>query len=100
MAFTGGLFVVGFVISLVFGVITVILFSTGRIGVRQFALWETMLVGLLVFSVVPGIIDFLAGLIGVVIQPSMEQQIEDVTEGTLDYILTKPQEAQVLVSVN
>ncbi len=47
-----------------------------------------------------GVFTMMAGLIGVVIQPSMEQLIEDVTEGTLDYILTKPEEAQVLVSVN
>jgi len=47
-----------------------------------------------------GVFTLMAGLIGVVIQPSMEQLIEDVTEGTLDYILTKPEEVQVLVSVN
>ena len=41
----------------------------------------------------------MGGLIGVVIQPSMERFIEDVREGTLDFTLTKPEEAQVLVSV-
>lgn len=35
-----------------------------------------------------------------VIQPSMEKLIEDVTGGTLDFVLTKPEEAQVLVNVN
>ena len=47
-----------------------------------------------------GVFTLMGGVIGVVIQPSMEQLIEDVTEGTLDFILTKPEEAQVLVSVN
>ena len=41
----------------------------------------------------------MGGLIGVVVQPSMEKFIEDVREGTLDFTLTKPEEAQVLVSV-
>jgi len=31
---------------------------------------------------------------------NMEKLIEDVTGGTLDFVLTKPEEAQVLVSVN
>lgn len=46
-----------------------------------------------------GVFVLMGGLIGVVIQPSMEKFIEDVREGTLDFTLTKPEEAQVLVSV-
>lgn len=40
-----------------------------------------------------------AGIIGVVIQPSMQQFMEDVRQGTLDFTLTKPEDAQVLVSI-
>jgi ABC-2 type transport system permease protein len=39
------------------------------------------------------------GVIGIVIQPSMEQLIESVHEGTLDFTLTKPEESQLLVSI-
>ena len=46
-----------------------------------------------------GVYIMMSGLIGVVIQPSMERLIEDVRQGTLDFTLTKPEEAQVLVSV-
>lgn len=46
-----------------------------------------------------GVFVLMSGLIGVVIQPSMERLIEDVREGTLDFTLTKPEEAQILVSI-
>ena len=39
------------------------------------------------------------GIIGLVIQPSMQRLMEDVRQGTLDFTLTKPEDAQVLVSV-
>ena len=39
------------------------------------------------------------GIIGLVIQPSMQRFMEDVRQGTLDFTLTKPEDAQVLVSV-
>ena len=41
----------------------------------------------------------MAGLVGLVVQPSMEHLVEDVREGTLDFTLTKPEEAQMLVSI-
>ena len=34
-----------------------------------------------------------------VVQPSMERLIEDIRQGTLDFTLTKPEEAQILVSI-
>ncbi len=37
---------------------------------------------------------------GGVIEPSMQKLMEDVRQGTLDYTLTKPEEAQSLVSVS
>ena len=41
----------------------------------------------------------MGGLIQTVIQPNMERLMEDVQQGTLDYVLTKPDDAQLLVSV-
>jgi len=46
-----------------------------------------------------GIQILLGGLIRTFIQPNMVQLMEDVQQGTLDYALTKPEDAQVLVSV-
>ena len=46
-----------------------------------------------------GVWTLMAGLVGLVVQPSMERLVEDVREGTLDFTLTKPEEAQVLVSI-
>ncbi|MFN2147427.1 MAG: ABC transporter permease [Anaerolineales bacterium] len=46
-----------------------------------------------------GVYILVGGVIGVVIQPSMEQLIESVHQGTLDFTLTKPEEAQLLVSI-
>lgn len=46
-----------------------------------------------------GVYFLVGGAIKVVIQPSMQQFMEDVRLGTLDYTLTKPQDAQLLVSV-
>jgi ABC-2 type transport system permease protein len=45
-----------------------------------------------------GVYFLLGGVIGLVIQPGMEQLIESVRDGTLDFILTKPEDAQMLVS--
>jgi ABC-2 type transport system permease protein len=41
----------------------------------------------------------IGGIIGLVIQPSMTQFIESVRDGTLDFTLTKPEDAQLLISV-
>jgi ABC-2 type transport system permease protein len=46
-----------------------------------------------------GIQILLGGIIRAGIQPNMQRLMEDVQEGTLDYALTKPEDAQVLVSV-
>ena len=42
---------------------------------------------------------FRVGVIGLIIQPSIQRLIESVRDGTLDFTLTKPEEAQLLVSV-
>ena len=46
-----------------------------------------------------GVQILLGGVIRAAIQPNMQRLMEDVQEGTLDYALTKPEDAQVLVSV-
>jgi ABC-2 type transport system permease protein len=48
---------------------------------------------------VVGVYILMGGVIGLVIQPSMQRLIESVREGTLDFTLTKPEEAQLLVSI-
>lgn len=47
-----------------------------------------------------GIYLIVNGAIRLVIQPSMERLMEDVREGTLDYTLTKPEDAQFLISIS
>jgi ABC-2 type transport system permease protein len=46
-----------------------------------------------------GIYILMGGIIGFVIQPGMEQFIASVRNGTLDFTLTKPEDAQLLVSI-
>jgi viologen exporter family transport system permease protein len=46
-----------------------------------------------------GVYFLVGGVIGLVIQPSMEAFIESIREGTLDFTLTKPEDAQLLVSL-
>jgi ABC-2 type transport system permease protein len=48
---------------------------------------------------VMGVHILMGGLIRMAIQPNMERLMGDVEDGTLDYVLTKPADAQVLVSV-
>jgi ABC-2 type transport system permease protein len=45
-----------------------------------------------------GVYFLVGGLIGFVIQPSMQRLMEDVRLGTLDFTLTKPEDSQLLVS--
>jgi ABC-type uncharacterized transport system permease subunit len=46
-----------------------------------------------------GVYFLVGGAIRLLIQPSMEQLIESVHDGTLDFTLTKPEDAQLLVSL-
>jgi ABC-2 type transport system permease protein len=48
---------------------------------------------------VMGIFTIMGGVIRSVIQPNMQRLLEDVRQGNLDFILTKPADSQVLVSV-
>jgi ABC-2 type transport system permease protein len=49
--------------------------------------------------VVMGVYVLMNGIVQTAIQPNMEKLIEDVRQGTLDFVLTKPDDAQVLTSV-
>ena len=46
-----------------------------------------------------GVYYIMAGFIGAVIQPSMELFLQDIRQGTLDFVLTKPVDSQLLVSI-
>src|SRR5512140_973012 len=46
-----------------------------------------------------GVYFIAGGIIGLVIEPSLEQFITSVRDGTLDFTLIKPEDAQFLVSV-
>ncbi len=46
-----------------------------------------------------GIFTLMGGIIRLVIEPSMQRFMEDVRQGTLDFKLTKPADAQLLASV-
>jgi ABC-2 type transport system permease protein len=48
---------------------------------------------------VMGVHILMGGIIGSAIQPNMERMMGDVRQGTLDFILTKPEDSQVLISV-
>ncbi|HEY1016115.1 MAG TPA: ABC-2 family transporter protein [Herpetosiphonaceae bacterium] len=48
---------------------------------------------------VMGVHLLMAGFIKTTVQPNMERLMGDVQQGTLDYALTKPEDAQLLVSV-
>jgi ABC-2 type transport system permease protein len=46
-----------------------------------------------------GVFFLVGGVIGVVIQPSMQRLVESVRDGSLDFTIAKPEDAQVLASV-
>jgi ABC-2 type transport system permease protein len=48
---------------------------------------------------VMGVHVLMGGLIATVVQPPMERLMVDIRRGTLDFVLTKPADAQVLVAV-
>jgi ABC-2 type transport system permease protein len=48
---------------------------------------------------VMGVHILMGGVISTTIQPNMQRLMEDVQKGTFDYVLVKPEDAQVIVSV-
>ena len=49
---------------------------------------------------VVGVYLLIGGIINMVINPSMQRFMEDVRKGTLDFKLTKPEDAQLLISIH
>ena len=49
--------------------------------------------------VVMGIYILMGGVVRAAIQPNMQRLMDDIRSGTLDFVLTKPADAQALVSV-
>lgn len=50
-------------------------------------------------QVVMGVFTIMGGIIGFAIEPNMGRLMSDIQLGTFDYVLTKPADAQLLVSV-
>jgi ABC-2 type transport system permease protein len=46
-----------------------------------------------------GVFFVLTGLIGSTVQPSLQAFMEDVRQGSLDFTLTRPRDAQLLISI-
>ena len=73
--------------------------ALGALGIvfshtRMLGDWHPMeLVALL------GVYFLMSGFIESVVQPSMERFLQDIRQGTLDFVLTKPRDSQLLVSI-
>ncbi len=46
-----------------------------------------------------GVYYLFLGLVNLIVQPSMQRLMEDIRRGTLDFTLTKPEDAQALISL-
>jgi len=89
----------------------------GNLAIQVFQSIGSLIIGLIVLSLVFGQTSNLAGwtqsellavmgvhilmggVIRTAIQPNMERLMTDVRQGTLDFVLTKPEDAQVMISV-
>jgi ABC-2 type transport system permease protein len=80
---------------------TFIALATGLIGLNLVFSQTTSLGGWSEpeLLAVMGVFVITGGIIRSAIQPNMERLMEEIREGTLDYALTKPADAQLLVSV-
>lgn len=80
---------------------TFIALATGLIGLQLVFSQTTELGGWSQpeLLAVMGVFTLIGGVIRSAIQPNMERLMEEIREGTLDYALTKPADAQLLVSV-
>jgi ABC-2 type transport system permease protein len=77
-------------VATVLGAVGVVFSQTSSLG--GWEAWE--LVALI------GVYFIVLGMINLVLAPSITRFMEDVQQGTLDFTLTKPEDAQVLVSVS
>jgi ABC-2 type transport system permease protein len=75
--------------------------GTGLIGLALVFSYTTTLAGWTrpELLAVMGVYTLMGGLINATIQPNMQQLLNDVQQGTLDYALTKPADSQLQVSV-
>jgi ABC-2 type transport system permease protein len=89
---------VNFLVQLLKSLITL---GTGIIGLEVVFSHTTTLAGWTRpdLLAVMGVYTLMGGLINISIQPNMTQLLEDVQQGTLDYVLAKPADAQLQVSV-
>jgi ABC-2 type transport system permease protein len=80
---------------------TFIALATGLIGLQLVFSQTTDLAGWSQpeLLAVLGVFTIMGGIIGAAIQPNMERLMGEIREGTLDYALTKPADAQLLISV-
>jgi hypothetical protein len=63
--FQGGLFLVGFVLSVLLATFALLAFLKERLGIRSFVFWMLLSLGLAVLSLFPGLVDSLARLFSV-----------------------------------
>lgn len=80
---------------------SLVVLGTGIIGLEIVFSYTTTLAGWTRADllVVMGVYTLMGGLINISIQPNMQQLLTDVQQGTFDYVLTKPADAQLQVSV-
>ena len=80
---------------------TFIALATGLIGLNLIFSQTTSLGGWnkAELLAVMGVFTIMGGIIRAAIQPNMERLMDEIREGTLDFALTKPADAQLLISV-
>jgi ABC-2 type transport system permease protein len=80
---------------------TLIALATGLIGLNLVFSQTTALGGWnqAELLAVMGVFTIMGGVIRAAIQPNMERLMGEIREGTLDFALTKPADAQLLISV-
>jgi ABC-2 type transport system permease protein len=80
---------------------SLVVLATGIIGLEIVFSYTTTLAGWTRADLlaVMGVYTLMGGLINMSIQPNMQQLLTDVQQGTFDYVLAKPVDAQLQVSV-
>jgi ABC-2 type transport system permease protein len=75
---------------MVLGAVGVVFSQTNALG--DWMVWE--------LTALCGVYFIMLGGINMILSPSLSQFIDDVRQGTLDFTLTKPEDAQLLVSIS